>query len=277
MASMKHIAVVLVSPKEEGNVGAVARVMANMGAERLVLVAPRCEVGQKALARACEGAMILERAERFNTVAEAATHFQTLAATTARVGQDREPIITPRQLAAEILKDGSGEIKSGEERRDSSSRSVAILFGPEEAGLDNAALQLCHHVIRIPTVPGSSLNLSHAVALALYDLRCAFTESQSEIATATSDPATVSISPDPSDPSDHPAPNAAIESFLTELRAAARLIDDMYSHNEAARLWQWRRLLHRARPTNSDLWMLRGFIRQIRAMSKGAAPHDSES
>ena len=38
-------AVVLVRPREEGNVGAAARAMANMGLDRLILVEPAAEIG----------------------------------------------------------------------------------------------------------------------------------------------------------------------------------------------------------------------------------------
>ncbi len=38
-------AVILVRPREEGNVGAVARAMANMGLERLILVEPAPRLG----------------------------------------------------------------------------------------------------------------------------------------------------------------------------------------------------------------------------------------
>ena len=44
--------VVLVRPQEQGNVGAVARAMANTGLDDLVLVEPATAVGDVALARA---------------------------------------------------------------------------------------------------------------------------------------------------------------------------------------------------------------------------------
>src|SRR5690606_39244186 len=45
---------------------------------------------------------------------------------------------------------------------------VALVFGPEEAGLSNADLDLCHRMVRIPS--RGSLNLSHAVTVMLYEL-----------------------------------------------------------------------------------------------------------
>src|SRR2546425_995636 len=51
---------------------------------------------------------------------------------------------------------------------------VALLFGREDKGLPNAALDLCHRVVTIPTDPSyASLQLGHAVVLMLYELALA--------------------------------------------------------------------------------------------------------
>ena len=58
---MPTVRVVLVEPKNEGNVGAVARAMKNFGAGELVLVNP-CPIGPEARQRAKHGVDILEAA-----------------------------------------------------------------------------------------------------------------------------------------------------------------------------------------------------------------------
>lgn len=50
---------------------------------------------------------------------------------------------------------------------------VAILFGPEDHGLENDALDLAHATVTIPTTAHSSLNLAQAVLLAAYELHLA--------------------------------------------------------------------------------------------------------
>jgi tRNA/rRNA methyltransferase len=46
---------------------------------------------------------------------------------------------------------------------------VYLIFGPEDDGLSNEEMRLCHHVCRLPTLGEiTSLNLSHAVLLAVY-------------------------------------------------------------------------------------------------------------
>src|ERR1700688_3097625 len=63
-----EMAVVLVRPREEGNVGAAARAMANMGLSRLMCrepaaassgVAPSCAVGARAILEGCARAASL--------------------------------------------------------------------------------------------------------------------------------------------------------------------------------------------------------------------------
>ena len=51
---------------------------------------------------------------------------------------------------------------------------TALLYGREDKGLPNEALDLCHRVVTIPTNPAyPSLNLAHAVVLMLYELALA--------------------------------------------------------------------------------------------------------
>ena len=49
--------------------------------------------------------------------------------------------------------------------------TAALVFGPETTGLTHAELALCGRAVRIPSHPAQpSLNLSHAVAIAAYEV-----------------------------------------------------------------------------------------------------------
>ena len=52
----------------------------------------------------------------------------------------------------------------------SSENRVAVLFGPEDRGLTNENLRLCHDLVNIPTAGFSSLNLAQAVMVMCYEL-----------------------------------------------------------------------------------------------------------
>jgi tRNA/rRNA methyltransferase len=47
---------------------------------------------------------------------------------------------------------------------------VALVFGPEDRGLTNEDIRLCHSLVTIPTADFSSLNLAQAVMVMCYEL-----------------------------------------------------------------------------------------------------------
>jgi tRNA/rRNA methyltransferase len=48
---------------------------------------------------------------------------------------------------------------------------VALVFGPEESGLTNEDLRICHRLVTIPTSPSyASLNMAQAVLLCCYEV-----------------------------------------------------------------------------------------------------------
>jgi tRNA/rRNA methyltransferase len=77
--------------------------------------------------------------------------------TTARLGGQRQVLRSPARLAEKLAPV-------------SQKNRVAILFGPEDRGLTNADLRLCHALVNIPTAAFSSLNLAQAVMVVCYEL-----------------------------------------------------------------------------------------------------------
>ena len=67
---MPDVRVVLVAPKYEGNIGAIARSMANFDVSELYLVHP-CEIGDETYRRAKHGADIIDNCEIVETIEEA--------------------------------------------------------------------------------------------------------------------------------------------------------------------------------------------------------------
>jgi tRNA/rRNA methyltransferase len=156
-----NIAIVLVQPNISENIGAAARAMCNMGLRRLILVnPPRCD-----LTRVCKMAThvaldVVEEMEVYAGLPEALREFSYVVGTTARLGGERQVVGSPARLA-EMLVPISAENR------------IAILFGPEDRGLTNEDLRLCHTLATIPTADFSSLNLAQAVMVICYELfRC---------------------------------------------------------------------------------------------------------
>jgi TrmH family RNA methyltransferase len=156
---MATFRVVLVEPKSEGNIGAVARAMRNFGIEDLVLVNP-VPIRAEARQRAMHGAGILDRAravEDFESaVAGAALLVGTSGIDTKNEKRFARIALSPRELATKIQR-AKGQ--------------VALVFGREDFGLLDEELRRCDVLVKIPAAePYPILNLSHAVAIVLYEL-----------------------------------------------------------------------------------------------------------
>ena len=67
---MTDVRVILVAPKFEGNIGAIARSMANFDVKELYLVHP-CEIGDDAYRRAKHGADLLDNVKIVDSIDEA--------------------------------------------------------------------------------------------------------------------------------------------------------------------------------------------------------------
>lgn len=158
------VTIVLNNPKYPENIGAAARAMRNMGFSRLVVVTQENPDRQRILKMAThEAAEVVERMERFDNLTEALSPFGYVVGTTARTGRQRTEAFPPDRMAERI-------IPLAEKNR------VAVLFGPEDRGLTNAEIALCHAYVNIPTADFSSLNLAQAVMVICYELSRAATK-----------------------------------------------------------------------------------------------------
>ena len=171
---LRHsLRIVLVEPAGGLNVGAIARVMKNMGLYHLVLVNPKCDPNAEETRRmAVHANDVLESAVRVKTVAEALQGCQRAVATTAR-DRDLSLIVDePHKGLAWLLTGQDNCHPALDHDADTGRPETAILFGPEDRGLSNAELIHAQRLITINTNPDyESLNLAQAVAICCYELR----------------------------------------------------------------------------------------------------------
>lgn len=146
--------------KYAGNLGAVARVMANFGISDLRLVTPDADPrSAEARALASHGEPVLEGTRTFPTMVEAVSDCVWVAATSARLGglyrkQNTLPCREGMKHAAQMAASGR----------------IALVFGPEDHGLTNEEVSLCHHLIHIAAHPDYEvLNLAQAAGICLYE------------------------------------------------------------------------------------------------------------
>lgn len=158
-AAQKLVDVVLVSPRNPLNIGAVARAMANFGFDRLSVVAPYAPHWREA--RSAVGAPeLLTSAQEFATLSEA------VAASTLVVGTGS---LTHRKAEQRVLALPSLGPVVGEEL--ARGGRVTLVLGPEKHGLTREDLSWCHVLVEIPTdARQPSMNLGQAAAVCLYEL-----------------------------------------------------------------------------------------------------------
>ncbi len=155
------IIVVLDQPQDLVNIAHVVRGMKNFACRDLRLVQPREYDAYRVEGIAHQTADVLARVRTFASLGEAIADCVHVVGLTARGRTAKRNVQRPRQAAAEITvlaDDGP----------------VALLFGREDKGLTNDALDRCHRVVTIPTEASyPSLNLAHSAVIMLYELALA--------------------------------------------------------------------------------------------------------
>lgn len=232
-APLAHVRVVVVEPAGPLNVGAIARVMKNMGLAHLVLVNPQCDpLGTEARQMAVHAVDVLEAAQQVATLSEALVGCDRAIATT---GQERElstPLEPPRQVLPWLLE---------------TQQTAALIFGREDHGLSNAELNVAERFLKIPVSPDyTSLNLAQAVAVCAYELRQASLNA-----------------PEPSSLREF-APFEQREGYYQDLEQLLLDIGYLQPHTASARMAKFRALYNRAQLSPEETAMLRGILRQVR-------------
>lgn len=159
--------VIFVRPIAPGNVGALARVMSNFGIKKLRLV--REPTGESAYDKntqpidwgmACRGESILNTLEIFPSLAAALDDIHWAVATTARMREKDSGYARPIENYQDVL----NKIENP-----SFNKQWALVFGPEDDGLSDEEIALCHCLTTIDTQAESpSMNIAMAAGCLLY-------------------------------------------------------------------------------------------------------------
>ncbi len=147
------VSIIVVEPKNAGNIGAIARLMNNFSADSLILVRPKCNhLSKESYDRATHGKRYLDEAQVVQEIPY--IQFDQVIATSARTSGPNNPERQPILLHEFELK----------------TKNSAILLGREDSGLTNEEVSKADILIHIP-VPSNepSLNISHALAVILYE------------------------------------------------------------------------------------------------------------
>ena len=230
MQNLNHIRIVLDHTSHPGNIGSAARAMKVMGLDRLHLVEPADFPDAQATAMASSADDLLDRAQIHSTFVQALEGCTLVLGTSARRRSVAQALLKPREAAARALAECG---------------PVAIVFGCEKSGLDNAALDRCHALVSIPTgVDYMSLNLAQAVQVLCYELHLAARDREETNAEASRTPATVE----------------RMEVFFDRLECTLAAIGFSTPGQTETLHRRMRRLFQRARPDDDELNMLNGML-----------------
>ncbi|WP_137700426.1 RNA methyltransferase [Marimonas lutisalis] len=231
-------AFVLVRPQMGENIGAAARAMWNFGLDRMRVVAPRDGwPSEKAVAMASGAGRLLDEAGLFADLAGALEDCSYVYATTARPRELTKPVLSPERAMAEAR----ARIAAGEK--------VAVMFGPERAGLENEDVAKANAIISVPVNPDfPSLNLAQCVLLTGYEWMRAQGEVQHVLDEPRGDWATgLEI-------------EKLAEHYEDRLEEAGFFFPEAKAEGMKVNL---RNLWSRMRLTRADVQMLHGIMRQM--------------
>ena len=230
MNAFQRVHFILVETKYEGNLGAAARALDNLGFSRLALVNPRVKIGDEARKWANQSQEILENARVYPSLAEAVDEMGLVIGTTRRKGIQRGHSIGPREMA-----DMAAPLARVNQ--------IAVVFGPEDRGLTTRELKLCRWVVRIPSPSvNDSFNLAQAVAIVGYDLMLALREKDIPRLATTRN----------------------LESMFKRFEVLLKEIDFLREDDPTRMMVKIRRMFYRSGLSEQEIKILQGMISQIR-------------
>ncbi len=242
---LNNIRIVLLHTFHPGNIGSTARAMKTMGLTRLYLVQPREFPSGQANALASSAIDILEQATVCDSLAEAIADCEHVYGSGSEIrGPLAKPILTPREMAVEVLALPNEQ-------------QVALVFGCETSGMNNAEMALCQKQIQIPSHPDyDSLNLAAAVQVFTYELRMA------ELA------ARAALSSVQSEESVPLATSAHLESLYKRLRETMELTGFFNPAAPLSMMRKMRRVFNAAQLRKNEIDLLQGFLHSVRRLKK---------
>lgn len=229
---------VLIRPQMGENIGAAARAMWNFGLDRMRITSPRDGwPNQKAIAMSSGAGRLLDEAMICDSTADAIADCSYVYATTARPRELTKPVFTP----AHAMQDAAQRIANGEK--------IAVLFGPERAGMENDDIARANAIVSVPVNPEFfSLNLAQCVLLCAYEWRQA---------TVDAVPATVSLQGEWASQQEI---EKLAEHYEERMEAAGFFFPD---HKAANMKMNLRNLWSRMPLTRADVQTLHGVMRQM--------------
>ncbi len=270
--SLANLAVVLVSPRNTLNIGAVARAMSNFGAPDLRVANIFYKEFRSATSAVGPAAELLRQARDYPTTSDAVHDAQLVVGTTGATESTGAPGVSagrPFLQPMERLEAGALRIRAALNRGE----RVALLFGSEKFGLSNDDMSRCHLLLRIPTRDEHpSMNLGQAAALCFYELARMDSAAHTSMQEHDTRPLPQEFPRDAH--TGAPAEAEAVER-LTLLLEESLTVSGFPGMGSPTRARQLHALLRRLRLSERDAVVITGFFRHMLWRLRGTADDPS--
>jgi len=239
---LSNIRIVLVQTSHPGNIGATARAMKNMGLSDLALVKPKIFPSAEATSRASGADNILANAGVYDSLQEALAPCELVLGASARIRHLGWSEVGPKKGCGLLIEAAK-------------TAPVAMVFGRENSGLTNEELELCHHLLHIPTNPEfSSLNVASAVQVLCYEIYSAIIGEQKI---------------ESPEVEDRPATSQEFEGFFEHLLNTLEKTDFLQLYKTKRLQQRIRRVFYRSELNRTEVNILRGILTAVNNKIEG--------
>ena len=234
--NFSNLNVILVEPNGPLNVGSVARLCTNFEVNELRIVSPKCDIfSLEAKKMALKGQKFLEHCKIFDSLERAIFDCDLVLASCGRVDVGKDSFFG----SSEVIFDWTLSFEK--------INNLAIVFGREDRGLTNSELLLANKAFYIPTSQNNtSLNLSHAVSIVLYELNKSFKKKlNSELKVFNL------------------ASSKQINDTFVEIEEMLLQVGYLLKHTSKSKISKFKKFVLRANTSMHEINVLRGIIHQI--------------
>ena len=227
---------VLVEPNGPLNVGSIARLCSNFEVNELRIVSPKCDVfSLEAKRMALKGQTYIENCKNFNSIEKAIFDCDLVLATCGRIDLSKDIECESPEMISKWISSFKGI------------NNLAILFGREDRGLTNSELLFAHKIFNINTSQiYPSLNLSHAVAIILYEL------SKFSKSSKNNEKKVFNL-----------ASSKQIHESFEDLEEMLIRIGYLLEHTSFSKISKFKKFVLKAKISSHEINILRGIVRQI--------------
>ena len=231
-----NLKIILVEPNGPLNVGSIARLCSNFNVDQLRIVSPKCDIySLETKKMALKGIKFIQKSNIYESLMDSISDCDLVLATCGRIDYQKEHEPDSLENISTWIRNFKGI------------KNLAILFGREDRGLTNKELLMAHKVFTVNTHKNfSSLNLSHAVSIVLYEL--------SKIAKADNFLKKKDLDF---------ATSKQIEDSFIEIEKLLLKTGYVLPHTSNAKISKFKKYIHRSETSKNELDILRGIVHQI--------------